>query len=158
MTWKTTSAGDVISSPLGRRRSSETRRHLLRFGVIGVTSVLIDLTVYSGLLALMVLPTPAKGVSYVAGMVFGFLGNKFWTFGSRRGSASEPVTYLLIYSITLAINMAVNAGVLQQSGSKWMAFVLATGVSTVLNFLGLRWVTFRVGIHEARPHPEREMS
>lgn len=158
MTWKTTSAGNVISLPAEPRKRRESFRHLFRFGVIGVTSVLIDFAVYSLLTSLGMAVTPAKGVSYLFGMAFGFVGNKFWTFRSSRRSASEPLTYLLVYAVTLAINMALNAAVLSLTVSKLGAFLVATAVSTVLNYLGLRLVTFRQGIREARPHPEREMS
>ena len=150
MTSRTTSVGTGTSPLLERLRKSEGVRHLARFGVIGVTSVLIDLAVYAPLTDSGVLTHPAKAISYLAGMAFGFVGNKFWTFGSRRKSASEPLTYVLIYAVTLAVNVGVNAAVLWLTGEKLAAFFVATGLTTVLNFLGLRWVTFREGVRQRR--------
>jgi putative flippase GtrA len=146
MTLKTTSAGSGTSPP-GRRDRRELGR-VARFVVIGCASVAIDLAVYR-LLAGATSPHAAKAVSYVAGMAVGFVGNKFWTFGSRRRSAAEPATYLGLYAVTLGVNVAANAGVLAVlPGETLFAFLAATGLTTVLNYLGLRLLTFRRGVAE----------
>ena len=129
----------------------ENRRQVSRFLVVGSLSVATDFAFY--LLLAGPLGTDAhlaKGVSYLAGTVVGFFGNKYWTFGSKRRSLSEPIAYGILYAITLAVNIAVNASVLVLFGPlfKLPAFVLATGTTMVLNFLGLRLVTFRAGIRE----------
>lgn len=158
---KTTSAGNGTSNPKAARPElgdelgdlGELRRHLARFLVIGVGSVAVDLAVYQIVTAAALLAVhPAKGVSYLAGMVLGFFGNKFWTFSSARKSLSEPVMYAVLYTATLAVNIGVNAAVLALLGEsrKLFAFFAATGVTTVLNFIGLRLLTFRVGIRERR--------
>lgn len=150
MTWKTTSAGNVISISAKRLNQRESFRQLSRFLVIGTTSVLIDLAVYTLLTTTALSPHLAKGISYVAGMIFGFLGNKFWTFGSRRKSASEPILYVVLYTVSLGVNVTINGMILAWTDHQWvmMAFLIATGVTTILNFLGMRWVTFREGVRE----------
>ena len=128
---------------------------MARFAVIGGASVATDLAVYA-LLVSWFDPAPAKAVSYLSGMLVGFVGNKFWSFKSARRAASEPITYVLLYAVTLAVNVLVNGWVLAvaESGSldltvrRGLAFLVATGVTTVLNYLGLRWVTFRRGVTE----------
>ena len=92
MIWKTTSAGKAISAICERLlNDAETRRQLGRFLVIGTSSVLVDLTVYQILAARFGMPLyAAKGVSYLAGVAIGFVGNKWWTFRSSRRSAAEP--------------------------------------------------------------------
>lgn len=129
-------------------RSTATRRAFLRFLVVGSTSVLIDLAVYQLLTAAGLSPHGAKGISYVTGMLFGFVANKLWAFESKRKSAAEPVTYLLLYTATLGVNVGLNALALPVAGSVF-AFLVATGTTTILNFAGLRWITFRKGM--ARP-------
>jgi putative flippase GtrA len=128
---------------------------VVRFAVIGGASVATDLAVYA-LLVSSLDPAPAKGVSYLSGMLVGFVGNKFWSFKSARRTASEPITYVLLYAVTLAVNVLGNGGVLALT-ERWgldltvrrgLAFLVATGVTTVLNYLGLRWVTFRRGVAE----------
>ena len=111
----------------------------------------VDLAVY----ALLTSMTPwawgiGKGISYAAGVVVGFLGNKFWTFESARRSATEPALYLALYGCTLLLNIACNQLALAAVGSekKLIAFLFATGVTMVANFLGMRFVAFRRGIQE----------
>ena len=135
----------------------ETSKQIRRFLVIGVLSVLTDLAVYVLLTGLGLHTHASKGISYVSGMVVGFLGNKFWTFESGRRSAAEPITYLMLYATTLAVNVAVNAlvlgllaGVATPRWNKGLAFLVATGVTTVLNFLGMRFITFFKGVGERR--------
>jgi putative flippase GtrA len=135
----------------------ETARHIRRFLVIGVLSVLCDLATYGLLLKLEILVPIAKGVSYVTGMVFGFYGNKFWTFESPQKSIAEPITYLLLYAVTLGVNVGINSFLLGQLSdpigptlAKGFAFLVATGTTTILNFLGMRLLTFNAGIRARR--------
>lgn len=131
----------------------ETAKQLRRFLVVGLLSVATDLVVYYALdLSFGMATNLAKAVSYLAGVLVGFLLNKWWTFESARQSWSEPLTYFALYSITLGINVGCNHVVLTWLGEDFrlLAFLFATGVSTVLNFLGMRLVTFRRGIAERR--------
>jgi len=135
----------------------ETLKQIRRFLVIGVLSVLTDLAVYLLLTGLGLQIHASKGISYISGMVVGFLGNKFWTFESSRRSVGEPITYVVLYAITLGVNVAVNAlmlgllaGVFSPQGTKGLAFLVATGVTTVLNFLGMRFITFFKGVGQRR--------
>lgn len=131
----------------------ETRREVGRIGrfiVIGLGSVAIDFFVFRWLSAS--LPgDAAKAASYVAGMLFGFVGNKFWAFRSARKSVSEPLVYAGLYAVTLGVNVGVNKMVLAVLGESAgvFAFFAATGTTTVLNYLGMRWLAFRKGIQES---------
>src|SRR5215471_16694432 len=131
----------------------ENRRQLSRFLVVGVASVATDLAVYRLLVSMAGLPLDvAKGLSYWAGVVVGFFGNKWWTFRSSRRSWAEPFSYAALYAVTMLVNIACNRGVLAALGSNWVAmpiaFLFATGVTTVLNFLGMRLFTFRKGVSD----------
>lgn len=115
-----------------------------RFAVIGSLSVGIDFTLYRILAEAGLSPHIAKTVSGVCGITFGYLGNKFWTFGSRGRSLREPLVYLAVYTATLGVNVAVNAAVLAAvPGGTVIAFLAATAVSTILNYIGLRLLAFR---------------
>src|SRR3954470_18639040 len=105
MILKITSAGNVIS-PAGPRPDRREIGRVLRFVVIGFACTAIDFATYL-LLAGAVSPPMAKALSYVGGMLLGFAGNKFWTFGSRRQSLSEPAIYIALYTCTLGVNVAV---------------------------------------------------
>lgn len=87
----------------------------------------------------------AKASGYLAGLVFGFFLNKLWTFESHKVRFSEPLIYLAIYSVTFLLNLAINRAILAWLGESAMpfAFLTATGVSTICNFVGLKLVAFR---------------
>ena len=151
-------ATENISTPgladrLRNVNTSATRRHLARFLVIGTCSAATDLGSYLLLLNLAHWPpSTAKALSYVIGMVVAFFGNKYWTFESPRRSLSEPAAFVVIYLASLLVNVGINSGVLAlldgSLAARLVAFVAATGVSMTLNFLGMRLVAFRRGIHE----------
>ncbi|MCG6154649.1 GtrA family protein [Rubinisphaera margarita] len=125
--------------------------------MIGGLSVLTDLAVYVLLVQIGVGSHAAKATSYVSGMTVGYIGNKLWTFESSRRSADEPIAYAILYCLTLGVNVVVNAACLSAfderlspPASRGLAFLLATGLTTILNFLGMRFVTFRSGIAQRR--------
>lgn len=126
--------------------SPKVSRQILRFLVIGGSSVAIDgicyllITTMSG-----ISPDIAKGISYVCGMLFGFWGNKLWTFESTKRSVSEPIFYVVIYACTLGLNVGINRAVLLLAGDEFrlLGFFLATGTTTVANFVGMKFVAFR---------------
>ena len=141
--------------------SREIRRQMSRFLLVGGVSTATDFLVYlllGGPLGL--LTNLAKAISYLTGMAVGYLGNKHWTFGSPRRSLAEPAFYVALYVTTLFVNVALNALVLTffGEGLTIVAFLVATGTTMVLNFVGLRMVTFRVGIHERRTAPANRPS
>jgi putative flippase GtrA len=144
-------------------KKKEAKKHLSRFLVIGLASVATDAFFYWWFTYLGLALTPAKGISYALGMLLGFIGNKFWTFESPVKNATEPLSYALLYALTLIVNMVTNALVFKFSlnwlgaiiKEPWqpallLAFFVATGLTTVLNFLGLRFITFRRGILQRR--------
>lgn len=142
----------------------ETLTQLKRFLVIGLSSVAVDLATYAAMVRWGGVQTDvAKGISYILGMIVGFIGNKLWTFRSARKSATEPITYIVLYAITLAVNIGVNRGLLSAGAAAFpeagargtlviaaFAALTATGVTTIINFLGMRFVTFRAGIQDRR--------
>ncbi|MFO1063446.1 MAG: GtrA family protein [Pirellulales bacterium] len=127
-----------------------TGRQIGRFLCVGGSSVAVDLVCYWLLLSSFT-PMPAKGISYLIGMAVGFIGNKLWTFESKQRSLSEPALYSLVYAVSLAVNIGLNSGVLAllnpvidlPSINRAAAFLIATGTTTVLNFVGLKFIAFR---------------
>lgn len=149
----TTIAAGATTSPAAQPEIGRLARQIARFLVIGGSSAAIDFGCYRLLLASLAWsPAAAKGISYLIGMALGFFGNKFWTFESRRRSISEPVLYVGWYAITLGVNISANSLLLAALGpaAQLAAFLIATALTTVLNFLGLRLIAFRGALHRAR--------
>ena len=138
--------------------NSETRKHILRFLVIGCLSVLMDALIYYVLTNLLNLQLDvSKAISYLSGMLIGFIGNKYWTFQSNLKTAREPIMYFIVYAATFFINIGCNraaysffhdpqTGGMSDQIEKVLAFLIATGITTILNFLGMRFIAFRSGI------------
>jgi len=117
-------------------------KELLRFLVGGGSAVLVDYTGYRFLLFLNVDLFIAKAVSFICGAIVGFIINKLWTFESKKFVKEEILKYIILYSITALINTGVNKVVLELLGLQLFAFLCATGVSTLLNFLGQKFFVF----------------
>jgi putative flippase GtrA len=119
-------------------------KQFLRFGLVGLAATMSDFLLYYILSGCGFPLHPAKGVSYGTGVLIGFLGNTRWTFRSTRRIGSAIVGYIALYAGTLCVNVTLNGVMLyllcclnSHELAKVLAFVLATGISTLLNFLGL---------------------
>jgi putative flippase GtrA len=132
---------------------SKTKGEIIKFGVVGSVSVVVDFAVYTLLQRFGMPGAFAKGISFFCGAAIGFTINKLWTFSSKAVSAvkTELPKYILLYSITAFINSLVNLFALNVLASMEisenlayiLAFLSATGVSMALNFLGLKFFVFR---------------
>lgn len=125
------------------RFSGIKRKELIRFLFGGGSAVIVDYLVYRLLMACGLDMDIAKGISFVCGAAVGFVINKLWTFESAHFSKGEVLRYILLYACTATINALVNKGVLAVAPVQILGFLCATGVSTVLNFLGQKFFVFR---------------
>ena len=117
-----------------------------RFLIVGTTTMFVDLAAYQLLLWPGVPVDPAKAVSFITGAVFAYLANRAYTFRATH-SAATFLRFWLVYLTNLVINVAVNAGVLWVlrgvPGRIILAFGVATALSALLNFLGMKYFVFR---------------
>lgn len=124
------------------------KRELGIFLMVGALTVLLDFTSYRGLLLLGITGIDlAKAIGFLTGTLFAYFANRFWTFGHtvhKRGSAWR---FAVLYTSTLGTNVLINALALKlladTRGVIPLAFLLATGVSASLNFLGMKFFVFR---------------
>lgn len=118
------------------------KKEILKFLVGGGTAVIIDFLVYKILMIMGIERTSAKTISFICGSIVGFIINKYWTFKSPKFQIKEILKYTILYIITAFINSQVNKYTLLLFGSEFFAFLCATGVSTILNFLGQKFLIF----------------
>lgn len=124
------------------------RREAATFLVVGGVTVLVDFASYTLLQSWIRLPVDvAKGLGFLIGTAFAYFANRHWTFGHQEPARGSAWRFALLYGITLAFNVLVNAASLHaMQGMAWDrqgAFLLATGVSASLNFLGMKYLVFR---------------
>lgn len=126
---------------------------LIRFGVIGGFCALLDLGTYSLLRAAGMDATPwvdvARAISFVVGTTTAFFLNRRFTFADgRRDGNAQVGSFVLLYAVTFFVAVGVNQlmlHVLPESGWKaTLAWVVSQATATVINFVMLKWVVFRV--------------
>ena len=128
---------------MGMKFGTIKKKELLRFLVGGGSAVVIDFVTYRLLMLAGLGRSLSKAASYVLGAAVGFVINKRWTFESKEFSPGEILRYIVLYAFTAGANTLVNKAVLFIIPSELFAFLCATGMSTVLNFLGQKFFVFR---------------
>ena len=121
------------------------KRELGIFLIVGVSTVLIDYLIYSNVSWVGV--DSAKGVGFLGGTLFAFIANRLWTFGHKRHAPGSAWRFIFLYLLTLVANILVNSLALKlmidKGTSVQIAFLLATSVSAILNFLGMKVFVFK---------------
>ncbi len=121
---------------------SKIKKELKRFLVAGLSAVGTDLIAYFILLNFLSHDV-AKGTSFLLGTIVAYIINKYWTFEKHEKSYAEIMQFGFLYTMTLGANVITNKIVLENTSIVFLAFLIATGVSTVLNFIGQKWWVFR---------------
>ena len=124
------------------------RRELAIFLIIGSLTVLLDFLSYRSLIWIGLLGTSsAKAAGFLIGTVFAYFANRAWTFRQKVHSPGSAWRFTLLYAATLMVNVSVNSAALTLLVGVGIAlqaaFLLATGVSTCLNFLGMKFFVFK---------------
>jgi putative flippase GtrA len=118
------------------------------FLVVGILSVLIDFSVYQVCLytGLLNIDT-SKGIGFLLGAIFSYVANRNWTFQYTLNSLLVKWRFILLYLITLGLNVVVNSLVLKINVdnyfTNYIAFILATGLSAISNFFGMKFFVFK---------------
>jgi putative flippase GtrA len=120
---------------------------LSRFVAVGVLSALVDFGSYHALLALGTWVHLAKAISFILGTTTAYLLNRRFTFTATAGGGARFAGFVLLYGTTFVINIGMNAlmlAVLPQLPFRTsVAWVIAQGTATAINFVMLRTVVFR---------------
>jgi putative flippase GtrA len=141
-----------VELPLSDRASAlSLRTQLVRFVLTGGLSAVVDFGLLVLGMALGLGHTPAKALSFVAGTTTAYLINRRWTFRaepSRRRFLAVVVLYALTFALqvglfSLLFERLTAAGV-DQLSVQVVAFVIAQGVATTVNFVVQRAVIFRL--------------
>ena len=121
---------------------SDVKKELKRFVIAGFSAVSTDLGIYYLLMNLFNVNF-SKGISFLSGATVAFLINKYWTFQKKERSFNEIIKFAILYLVTLGLNVLTNHIILDFSKIVILAFLVATGVSTILNFIGQKWWVFK---------------
>mgnify|MGYP001258771846 FL=1 len=116
---------------------------IIKFIVVGVLAVVIDGTTY----ALMVRAIGfehglSKRVSFILGSIWAFFANKHYTFNSPAPARKEIILFSILYITTYFVNGWIHDITWKKSDLDWLSFLTATTTSTVINYLGQKFVVF----------------
>lgn len=118
-----------------------------RFIITGGLSAIVDFGLYVLLLTLGLHVNVAKTLSFIAGTTTAYLINRRWTFQAAP-SRARFIAVMALYALTYAVQVGINyLFYLQFAGQSWqvpVAFVIAQGTATVINFVVQRAVIFRL--------------
>ena len=126
---------------------SSTKKQLIFFIMIGITSVLIDTCSYFLLFYLIGSINLSKFISFIMGAFFSYYGNKNVTF-KVKAKKLTPIYFSLVYSISLGLNIFANSFSLhlfqnKETISILISFFIATLVSALFNFIMIKFFVFK---------------
>jgi putative flippase GtrA len=118
-----------------------------RFVVTGGLSAIVDFGLYVLFLHLGLNVNVAKTLSFIAGTTTAYLINRRWTFQAPP-SRARFIAVCALYAVTYAGQVGINFLCYTRLDDKpWrvpVAFVIAQGTATVINFVVQRAVIFKL--------------
>ena len=123
------------------------KTQVVRFVITGVLAAVVDFGLYVAGLGLGLNVNVAKSLSFIAGTLTAYLINRRWTFQAPPSKA-RFVAVMLLYALTYTVQVGINyIFYMQFAEHPWrvpVAFVIAQGTATVINFIVQRSVIFRL--------------
>ena len=127
------------------------KRKVFRFVLVGVSAVAIDFTIYIWLVEVGTPTYFSRGISYFTTLLYAYFANTYYAFRVNYVSWNIFSKYCLLYVSVLFFNVLLNEKLLLIFGKEYYSlviiYVFVTGVSAVINFIGLKqYVFFKINV------------
>lgn len=141
-----------VELPVGERTSQDRlSTQLVRFVLTGVLSAVVDFGLLNLLMWAGLGHAAAKALSFVAGTTTAYLINRRWTFRAEP-SRRRFVAVVGLYAATFALQVGLFSLLylwlpelgLGEVWVRLVAFVIAQGVATAVNFVVQRTLIFKI--------------
>ncbi|WP_299562936.1 GtrA family protein [uncultured Mycolicibacterium sp.] len=136
-----------MTEPATHQQQLPLATQVVRFVVTGGLSAIVDFGLYVLLLAAGLHVNIAKTIGFVAGTTTAYLINRRWTFQAPPSTA-RFIAVCVLYAVTYAVQIGINyLFYMAWEDKPWrvpVAFVIAQGTATVINFVVQRAVIFRI--------------
>lgn len=123
------------------------KTQVLRFLITGGFAAVVDFGLYVVGLSVGLHVNLAKSLSFIAGTITAYLINRRWTFQAPPSKA-RFIAVCVLYAVTYAVQVGINyVFYMEFENQPWrvpVAFVIAQGTATVINFVVQRVVIFRL--------------
>ncbi len=131
------------------------RTQLQSFIIIGILATLVDFGLYMWWHHYLPFSV-AKTFSFIIGSGVAYLLNKCFTFKQDRHSLKSIKRFVILYGSSMGLNVFTNSLLIHSirffAPTLWItkanfiliiAFVMATGMSTIVNFMGQKFWVFK---------------
>ncbi len=117
---------------------------IYKFIIIGIISVSIDGFLYYllGNLELFTYEI-SKRISFICGAAFAFIFNRSYVFQAEHKNIPQVIGFSILYFISFWCNAISHDLVLDKFNIPLIAFLIATAISTIINYLGQKFVIFK---------------
>ena len=143
----------------------QTGKQLTKFALVGISAVCVDFMFYY-LLSQFLPVDISKGLSFASGTYVTYNLNKYWTWRQNDKNNKRLGIFIILYIFSMLINVGINSLALKylpnteilifrrnlsqemielfaMKTDKFVAFFIATAVSSVFNFLGQKYWVFK---------------
>ena len=119
-------------------------RQFLKFVIVGIINTVIFYSIYYIMLQQGVSYVVALTVGTLVGIINSYILNKFFTFKSRKASASETVKFFVISCVQYLLNLLIIHVCVNFMGiSPELAGLIAISISVFVSYFGHKFWSFR---------------
>ena len=152
--------GGIVATHFAAKIAGHALYQFGKFFLVGGFNFLLDAAVLNFFLFTTKLTaglpqTGFKGASFVLGIVSSYMLNKHWTFsaGSREYVKKEIAGFLVVSLVGFVLNVGLDYFFVNMVGSFWnmkpilwaqFSAVLAAAIAMFWNFLGYKFIVFKV--------------